>query len=296
MMKSARYALLPALAVAVMLVLGSCSSDDSSNNNGNNNTGVSKIYIEMKSNAQFKYDNTALDSLNNPTSDTHKYEAYTKKGSSYIGSYNDWFYRIGTDKRDDSKDTIYVRVNTGSASGSSFTKEVQMYGFAYQIHQMFVALIAAMNPAITPPVIPGEQWDVVAMYHDQSGAAYDVGKEWIIGNANGLDLGFSVSGLPVPLNVNVKITGKLETRGETYQKGSINCKAWRSSVFVTLKSSLFKKDAVVKISLLLSDNPDGIVRIVQESTIVEFADILQPFIGTGFTLNGEKSEAYEYSE
>jgi hypothetical protein len=295
MMKSARYALLIALTSVSVLAFYGCSSDDSGTTPGGNN-GVSNIYIEMKSNANFKYDNTALDSLNNPTSETWKYEAYTKKGSFILGAYNDWFYRIGTDKRDDSKDTVYVRVNTGSASGASFTKDVQMYGFQYQIYSMFVAMIIGMNPAITPPSIPGQQWDVVAMYQDDAGKQYDLGKEWQIGSANGLDLGFSVTGFPVPLSVNVKITGKLESKGETYTKGSINCKAWKSSVLVTLTSSLFKKPAVVKFSLWLSDNPDGIVKLQQESTVIELQDMLKPYLGSGFTILGEKSESYEYTE
>jgi hypothetical protein len=294
MMKLARNGLILAMVIAGMLAFNGCSSDDSSNNN--NNPTTSTIYVDMKANALFKYDNTVLDSLNNPTSETYKYEAAFKKGSFIQGAYNDWFYRIGTDKRDNSKDTLYVRVNTGSASGSSFTKEVQMYGFQYQVYMMFVQMIIAMNPTITPPSIPGAQWDIVAMFHKDDGGSYDVGKEWVIGNANGLELGFPVAGLPIPLSVTVKMTGKLESKAETYQNGSINCKAWKSSVSVTLTSSLFKKPGVIKISFWISDNPDGIVKLVQESAVIEFADLLKPFVGNGFTVPGEKSDAYEYTE
>jgi hypothetical protein len=294
-MKFARNGLILAIVAAGVIWVNGCSKDDSSNNGGNNNNGAS-IYIVMKANALFRYNNIALDSLNNTTGASWQYEAAFKKGSYILGAYNDWYFRIGTDKRDNSKDTVYVRVNTGSASGSSFTKEVQMYGFQYQIFRSFVEMITTLNPGITPPSIPGEQWDVVAMFHKDDGTSYDVGATWTIGNPNGLDLGFAVSGLPASLSVNVKMTGKLESKAETYQNGSINCKAWKSTVYVTLSSTLFKQPAVIKLSFWLSDNPAGIVKLVQESTTLEFADIIKPFIGNGFSMPGEKSESYEYSE
>jgi hypothetical protein len=278
------------VTVACLISFQGCSSDDDSSNNNNNNTS-SRIYVDLKANTQFTFVRTSLDSANNKIASTaHNYVVDLKgNGGLYQGAYKDWFYRIGTDAVSMEKDTAYLRTNTGSASGASFTKEVMMYGFVNQVHQSLVDMIMTAFPIATPPNVAGPDWDIVAMYCDQNGSGYDVGKEWTVGSASGSDLNFVIASYPVPINV--KIKGKLEAKDEIIKVGAKDVKTWKASMYVTISIANGLSTATLKMTSWFSEDPDGPIKMLQESTSITI-----PFLNQKLPINGEVQELSSYRE
>jgi hypothetical protein len=264
MMHTARRSLTALILVAGMVWIGGCSSDDDSSNN--NTTNTSSIYLDIVPNSSFTFDRTTLDSLNNPiASTTHNYAvAFKGCGGLYQGAYTDWFYRIGTDGATLQKDTMYIRTNIGSLSGKSFTKEVQAYGMVYAIQEKLVNMIIANYPLATPPKLRGKNWDVIAMYMGDDGKSFDVGKEWVLDN--GSTLNFTILGTTIPIEVSMK--GKLEAKEEVIVVGTNNVKAWKTCLTVTLNMLGGLSTASMKLNTWFSDNPDGPIKVVQESTAI----------------------------
>ncbi len=276
------------LSAALLFVwLPGCSDDDNGTNN-NNNTGSTKIYMELKAASQYKYNRTELDSVNNPiTSTKHDYWIDVKgNGNLLLGAYKDWFYRIGTDKATNEKDTLFIRTNTGSSGGNSFTKEVQVYGFLSEALQAFVDLFAAQFP-IQPPTVPGPKWDPIAKFMDDQGAILPIGTEWYISNVNGEALNFNLSGVPVTVNVIIK--GKFEAKDEVIMVGTKSVKTWKTTVTITATLP-FGSPVVLKIGMWFSDDPDAQVKVRQESAVITI-----PFMGT-LPIPGDLQEMYSYFE
>lgn len=288
MKKLATFATLVIAAAVMFTALPSCSDDDTNNNNNNNNT-TSKIYVQLKANAQYVFKRQDLDSNNVPMASTTRNYTVVLKGNGGLiqGAYNDWFYRIGTDAGTLEKDTLLVRTETGSASGTSFTRNVQVYGFANEVLKSFSDLVTSQFGG-TPPNIPGETWDILAMYQDESGNAYDVGKEWIIGNPSGEQMSFNIGGFPITITVMIK--GRLDSKTETLTMGSTTIKAWKTTVTITATLPL-GSPIVITMSAWFSDNPDGQVKILQNS-----AKFVVPVTNMVIPIPGEIQELTSYIE
>jgi hypothetical protein len=288
MKKLATFATLIVVAAVMFTALPGCSDDDSSNNNNNNNT-TAKIYVQLKANAQYVFKRQDLDSNSVPIASTTRNYTVVLKGNGGLiqGAYNDWFYRIGTDAGTQEKDTLLVRTETGSASGTSFTRNVQVYGFSTEILKSFSDLVTSQFGG-TPPNLPGPTWDILAMYQDEAGNAYDVGKEWTIGNPSGQQLSFTIGVTSITVTVTIK--GKLDSKTETIMMGSTAIKAWKTTVTVTATLP-FGSPIVITMSAWFSDNPDGQVKILQNS-----AKFVVPLVGTTIPIPGEIQEITSYVE
>jgi len=283
-MKKVVLPLLFLFAATSIFMMPGCSKDDTTVDP--NNPDNSKIDIQLVPNSKYVYDRTDLDSNSAAVSGTTRDYTINIKGNGnlLLGAYSDWFYRVGTDAVTLKKDTLYIRVE----DGTNFTKTVQVYGFQREVLKRFVALITSQFPNVTPPVIPGEQWDIIAMFHDNDGKAYDVGKTWTIGNANGLDLSFDL-GLPAPITINVAFKGKFESKGVKMMVGTKEVTTWSSSV--TIVVNLLGSVTNLKSTFWFSDDPDMQVKVVQES-----AKIVIPFVGLSFPIPGEMQMMKSYQQ
>ena len=271
------------LACAAVLI-PACSKDDNSNNNNNNNNGP-VINIRLVAGSTYTYTRTDLDSANNKIAGTSRdYTVQIRAGSTFIGAYNDWYYRYATDQQNNTKDTTYIRINTGSSNGVSFTKEVMLYGFSARIAKDFADLIHN-NFGAPYPSIAGPQWEAIVKYHDDNGKGYDVGTQWTIGNVNGTEMSFLINGNSV--TATLFITGKLEAKEEIITVNSKQIKTWKSSVTVDAKV-LGSTLASIKTYLWFSDDPDAQIQIKKESTKITI-----PFVGA-FNVPGEMQELKTY--
>lgn len=248
-----------------------------------------RMDIKLVPNSSFKYNRTDLDSTNTKIPGTTRDYNVSIKGNGglLLGAFSDWFYRIGTDAGTNEKDTLRIRVSGGTSGSTTFSREIQAYGFRTEILNTMVALMTAAFP-IQPPSIPGPEWDVIAMYYNQDGNAYDVGKEWTIGPELGTDLSFNIQGFPV--TVNVKIKGKLETKDEKITVGTKQVNTWKSSLTVstTVLGSPFGN---IKVTMWFSDDPDGQIKVLQESGVFTL-----PFGLGSFPVPGEIQELVSYQQ
>jgi hypothetical protein len=260
--------LLPVFTAAVLagaFWIAGCSKDDTPTNN-NTLTGP-KIYIQLVVNSQFTYNRTVLDSANQPVAGTtHPYQVELKKGNMIVGAFSDWFFRIGTDGVTLEKDTLLIRTNTGSVGGTSFTREVQVYGMDTVINRKLVEMILASIPGATLLTqLTGPHWDPVAMYHnDTDGKAWAVGKDWQIGDATTLN--FNYLTMQIPVSVSKK--GKLEAIEEAITVGSKTVKAWKTSITTTVVIPIVGT-MTQKMYLWFSDDPDGQIKMEAQSTTLK---------------------------
>ena len=284
-----RFATLAAILVAAATVLATvpgCSKDD---NTTTPPVTTTKLYVQLKANAQYTFKRQDLDSNSAPiTASARTYNVVLKGNGGLIqGAYNDWFYRIGTDTQSNEKDTLLIRTNTGSNSGTSFTQDIQVYGFAHEVLQSFSDLVTLQFGG-TPPNLPGPNWDVVSMFQDQTGAAYAVGKEWVIGSSSGESLSFDIGGFPITATVIIR--GKLESVSDKLMMGSTEVKAWKTTITITATLPL-GSPIVMTMSLWFSDNPDGQVKVLQNSS-----KFIVPIVGTTLPIPGEIQELQSYLE
>jgi len=286
-MKKFRMYFSAALSAALLLLAGAgCSDDDNGTNN--NPSGSSRINLELKAMSQFTYDRADLDSTNAEVAGSTRDYVVDIRGTGglILGAYRDWFYRIGTDQKSSMKDTMYIRANTGSAGGNSFTKEVQAYGFIESVMKKFVEALVSRFP-IAPPTIAGPKWDIIAKFHDDNGGALAVGTEWFITSENGEELNFNFSGYPIKVTLLMK--GKFAAKEEVITVGAKQIKAWKTTITITATLPI-GAPAIINVSSWFSDDPDGQIQVVQESGIVNI-----PIAGS-IILPGETQKLKSYRE
>ncbi len=269
------------VALPMLVVLPGCGDDD--DNPADPNKGTQQIDIRLHAGDQFEYDRWDLDQNQQKIDSTkRKYDVEFNKGVGSILQYNDWFFRIGKDRSTTLRDTLIIRTETLTRpNGTSYTEEVMAYGFIYQTLQKFIALVMPLG-TVGVPTIPAETWDVIARYYDDNGVVVDPGYEWPIGPETGTLMNFTINGQPVP--VTAKLTGKYEAREEKITANNQQITTWKSSVTATF-NLLGSVELKVKVNIWLSDNPNTMVRVVQES-----ASTTIPILNLPFTVNGDHQE------
>lgn len=278
---------IPLLLVAVILAVVSipgCSDDDDNTVNPNGNT---RLYIQPVINSQFTFDVSTLDSANTPIpSSTYKYTVDFKStnGALVYGPYTDWYKRLGTALNTGKKDTVYFRLNTGTSGSTTFTKEVMTYGFCNYFLTKLAETIATQF-GIPMPQIPGKVGDVIAKFYDDAGTELANGTTWTVGDVNGVDLSFLIQAIPV--TINVKFKGTMESKTETFTVKSKTIKTWKESITATI--NILGTNNVMKMYFWYSDDPDGQIRFKQES-----ATFTVPFIGITVPIGGELDDLSDF--
>lgn len=274
--------LLPLLlfALPVLAVLPGCSDDD--DNPTDPNKGAHQINILLRTGDQYTYDRWDLDQSQQKVEATkRKYDVEFLKGTGSLLSYNDWFFRIGKDRSTNERDTMYIRVESRTRpDGTSYSKDVMAYGFTYAAKQEFIAMMMQLGAAA--PTIPAETWDNIARFYDDNGVALDPGHTWSIGPEAGVPMNFSLSGTSVP--VIAKFTGKYEAKEEKITANNKQINTWKSSVTASF-NLLGSVELKVKVNFWVSDDPDTIVKVVQES-----ASVTVPILNIPFTVDGDQQE------
>jgi hypothetical protein len=271
-----------AMTAITILVIGCKKSD---NGTGPNSTGH-QVYMQLHAGDQYVYNRWTLDSLTNSkvASSKRGYRIDIKKGSSFIGGYQDWFYRIGMDSSTFAKDTLYIRPENWTKSDNTIlTKYVQVYGFRTQLLRQFVFALNSQLP-VGYPTIPSEEWDIVAKYYDDSGNPIPVGTTWYIGASDGTPytLNFNVGGYPI--SINAVITSTYDAKDEPYMVGTKQVLKWRNTIKAVFSASAVGVNIPVTLTFSFSDDPDGEIIYQKNST-----QITIPVIGTFFIL-GEVQE------
>lgn len=266
---------LPALAV-----LPGCGDDD---NPTDPNKGAHQINILLHSGDQYTYDRWDLDQNQQKIEATkRKYDVEFLKGVGLVGQYNDWFFRIGKDRASNERDTLFIRTESRTRTdGTSYTKDVMAYGFMYAAMQEFIGMVMQLG-TVGVPTIPAENWDVIARFYDDNGVALDAGHTWAIGPEGGIPMNFTINGSQLP--VTAKFTGKYEAKEEKITANNKQITAWKSSVTAVF-NVLGSVELKVKMNMWLSDDPDAIVRVVQESAAVTI-----PILNIPFTVDGDHQE------
>lgn len=266
------------LALVLMLAAAGCKDDTPVTPPVGGDT---RIDMQLAINSQFTYTRTLLDTTNQAVpGSAHPYIIELKgSGGTIIGAYDDWLRRVGTDGVSGQKDTLFIRTTPGSSGGTSFTRDVMVYGFVYKIHKSFIDAVVTAYPAITAPDIPGPRWDVIAMYHAADGSEVKPGSTWSLGDPNGTQLNFTIPGIPTPITITVTTTGKLDERGTEMMAGTNKIKTWKSTV--TASAMLLAQQTDLKISFWFSDNPSGQIKTEQQGTkfIVPLANLTIPLPG-----------------
>lgn len=278
---SFRYAL-TGLAFVVAIAVTGCGKDDPVTPPVGGETRIDMTFI---TNSQFTYTRTMLDTSNQvvPGSQSQYIIELKGSGGTIIGAYDDWYRRVGTDMTTLKKDTLFIRASPGAKEGTSFTKDVMVYGFVYKLLNTFIDQVQAAIPTAARPVIPGPQWDVIARYHEQDGSEVKTGTSWTLGEANGTQLNFTIPGFPTPITITVTTKGTLDARGVDMAVGSKTVKTWKSTVTAT--ASLFAQNTDVKIAFWFSDNPSGQIKVEQEGT-----KFIVPLVNISLPLPGERQE------
>jgi hypothetical protein len=266
---------LPALAV-----LPGCSDDD---NPTDPNKGAHQINILLHSGDQFSYDRWDLDQNQQKVESTkRKYDVEFLKGVGLVGQYNDWFFRIGKDRSTNARDTLFIRTETRTrADKSSYTKDVMGYGFSYAAMQEFIGMVMQLG-TVGVPTIPAQNWDVLARFYDDNGVALDAGHTWTIGPENGVPMNFTINGSQLP--VLAKFSGKYEAKDVKITANNKQINTWQSSVTASF-TLLGSVELKVKVNMWFSDDPDTIVKVVQES-----ASVTIPILNIPFTVDGDQQE------
>ena len=267
-------------ALPAVAVLPGCSDDD---NPTDPNKGARQINILLHSGDQFSYDRWDLDANQQKIESTkRKYDVEFLTGVGLVGQYNDWFFRIGKDRASNERDTLFIRTESRTRTdGTSYTKEVMGYGFRYAALQDFIEMIMQLG-TVGVPTIPAEQWDVLARFYDDNGTALDPGTEWAIGPEAGIPLNFNINGAQLP--VTAKFTGKYEAREEKITANNKEITTWKTSVTAVF-NVLGSVELKVKVNMWLADDPDTIVKIVQES-----ASVTIPILNIPFDVPGDQQE------
>ncbi len=271
---------LTAFALVAMFGIAGCGGDDPVTPPVGGSTRIDMTFI---TNSQFTYTRTMLDTTNTAVPGSQSQYIIELKGSggTIIGAYDDWYRRVGTDMTTMKKDTLFIRASPGAKEGTSFTKDVMVYGFVHKLLNTFIDQVQAAVPGVERPVIPGPQWDVIARYHEQDGAEVPAGSSWTLGEANGTQLNFIVGGFPLSITVTTK--GTLDARGVDMAVGSKTVKTWKSTVTAT--ASLLTQRNDVKISFWFSDNPSGQIKVEQQGT-----SFVVPIVNISLPLTGERQE------
>lgn len=274
------FTLLLAFALPATLTFVGCSDDDTPTDP---NAGIQQVNIRMHAGDQFTYDRWDLDANNQKIATSKRgYDIEINKGVGLVGQYSDWFFRLGKDKVSNKRDTLFIRTETVTrqSNGTSYTEEVMAYGFGYQLLQSFIGEVMKFGN-VGVPTIPAAQWNTIARYYDKSGNAVPVGTEWAIGPEDGVTMNFTVGSIPV--NVNARIKGTYAAREEKIQAGNKQVTTWKSTITATFTiqgSPLLES----KVHLWFSDDPDGQIRVIQES-----AKATLPVLGT-VDIPGETQE------
>jgi hypothetical protein len=257
------YLLTALFAFAAVLTFSSCSSDDD-NGPTDPNAGLHQLYIDFRPGDTFLYDRYELDENNQPVAATkHDYQVQMIKGTSSLAGYDDWFNRLGRDMVSNEKDTMFVRAeNITRSDGSAYTKELWVYGLRHQILQSFVQVMQE-NLGTNAPTIPSAEWDVVGKYYDGSGKALDVGTEWNLTPDEGDELNFNVG--PTPIRIVAKIKAKYAAREEKMTVNDKEVKTWKTTVTGAFTLTSFNLTLDLVLHLWMSDDPDGPIKMVQES-------------------------------
>ncbi len=270
-----------AAALPLLMLVPGCSDDE--NTPTDPNKGGHQVDIRLHAGDQFTFDRWDLDQNQQKVESTkRKYEIEFNKGVGLIGQYNDWFFRIGKDRASNERDTLYIRTESRTrTNGTSYTKEVMAYGFMYEALQEFIAIVMPLGD-VGVPTIPAQNWDVIARYYDDDGIAIDPGYTWTIGPEGGVPMNFTINGAQLP--VTAKMTGKYEAREEKITANNKQINTWKSSITAqfTLLGSVELK---VKINMWFSDDPNTIVKVVQES-----AQTTIPILNLPFTVDGDQQE------
>ncbi|PLX28353.1 MAG: hypothetical protein C0600_09795 [Ignavibacteria bacterium] len=281
MLKRWLIPLVAVLAMPSMLFVTGCSDDD--DNPTDPNKGYQQVYIRMHAGDQFTYDRYDLDENNLKVEGSKsKYEIEFITGQGLVGQYQDWFYRIGVDRSTNVRDTLFIRSeNITRNDGTAYTESVMAYGFLYQVLQEFIGEMMQLGD-IGVPTIPAEQWDIVARYYDDDGTALDPGAEWTIGPEGGITMNFTINGYP--LSVEASMKGRLDAREEKVMAGGTEITTWKSSVIASI-NLLGSVNLDVVLSFWFSDDPNGQIKVLQES-----ANTTIPIINMPFSIPGETQE------
>jgi hypothetical protein len=270
-----------AIALPFALLTTGCSDDDSQ---PDPNAGIQQVNIRMNAGDQFTYDRWDLDANNQKITESKRtYEIKINKGVGLVGQYSDWFFRLGHDRGSGKRDTLFIRTETVTRErdGSSYTEDVMAYGFSYQLLQAFIAEVMKLG-TVGVPTIPAPQWNTIARYYNKDGTAAAIGTQWNITPEDGVIMNFTINGSPIP--VVAKITGRYDAREEKVMAGNKEVTTWKSSItatFTALGTSLLES----KLYLWFSDDPDGQIRIMQES-----AQVTIPIVGLTLDIPGETQE------
>ncbi|MCZ7557712.1 MAG: hypothetical protein M5R41_15040 [Bacteroidia bacterium] len=273
--------LLLAFAMPATLTFIGCSDDDTPTDP---NAGIQQVNIRMHAGDQFTYDRWDLDANNQKIATSKRgYDIEINKGVGLVGQYSDWFFRLGKDQQSQKRDTLFIRTETVTrqSNGSSYTEEVMAYGFGYKVLQSFIAEVMKLGN-VGVPTIAAPQWNTIARYYDKSGNAIPVGSEWFIGPEDGVTMNFTINGFPI--GVNAKIKGTYAAREEKIQAGNQQVTTWKSTITAsfTLQGQTIVES---KVHLWFSDDPDGQIRVLQES-----ARATIPVVGITFDIPGETQE------
>ena len=267
-------------ALPAVAVLPGCSDDD---NPTDPNKGARQINILLHSGDQYTYDRWDLDQNQQKIEATkHKYDVEFLSGVGLVGQYNDWFFRIGKDRLTNERDTLFIRTESRTRTdGTFYTKEVMGYGFRYGALQDFIEMVMQLG-TVGVPTIPAEEWDVIARFYDNDGVAIEPGYEWTIGPESGIPMNFTINGAQLP--VTAKFTGKYEAREEKIMANNKEITTWKTSVTAVF-NVLGSVELKVKVNMWLADDPDTIVKVVQES-----ASVTIPILNIPFNVDGDQQE------
>lgn len=213
------------------------------------------LFMQLRSGARFVFDRWDLDENNqkDPTSKATYTTVVSAGGGTAIGAYTDWFRAVSTDTRVSRKDTLIIRVNE--------TGDLQSYGFITSILRRFIRNAGgAIDPSTV--TLPAPTWDVVGRFNADATTPLPLGTGWDVTPSAGVSLTVTPNGLPLPVTINIKITGELFARGESFTAGGATIRASRVRLTATVAVLLNRSDIVIDV--WFSDDPSGQVRLEQK--------------------------------
>jgi hypothetical protein len=220
--------------------------------------------MQLRDGSVFTYRRWALDLNNAPVagSDRDYVRTYTK-GTTTLGGQTDWYYAIARDMRYNDLDTLIVRTD---AANNFF-----VYGFVNEFAQRLIAEAIANGLPVVMPTLPAPTWDLIGNFNDANGVALQPGVTWNITAGNGIDIPISL------VTANMKLTGAFTSRGDEFTVNGKVIRTWQSTV--SGKITILGQESVIPIHIWLSNDPNGQIRMQQETSVLRVLTQQYPVAG-----------------
>ena len=251
--------LLPLFAVAV-LVTG-CSDDDDGTDPG---PAGNVISMDLRAGDDFIYDKWTLDENNNKVGQPTTVEVEYKNSTGSTGGFSDYVKVEETDVATNTETNYLIRTDNNG--------NLYRYAFVYDQLDLFISLLRDnVDPTINPS-LGSRQWDLIAKFQDDAGNALSSGATFNVAGTTIEDIkfGVNVQGFDIPVTVRPEITGYYEGSSETMEVQGTTVNMWKCRIQLTMKifSSIYTGDVVTNLIVWYSDNPDGRIKMIFESTTV----------------------------